>query len=98
VKSDRKRWTIKKIASSTYHNILSLDIKYQELVEKKLGSLQDNPYEGDIKKIQGKKNIYRGRIGDYRFYFRTFPESKSIEILLFEHRSDIKKKTIQRLI
>jgi mRNA-degrading endonuclease RelE of RelBE toxin-antitoxin system len=97
VKSDRKKWTITKIASSAYDNILSLDIEYQELVEKKLDSLQDNPYEGDIKKIQGKKNIYRGRIGDYRFYFRTLPESKSIEILLFEHRSDIKKKTIQRL-
>lgn len=97
MKSDRKRWTITRIASSAYNNILSLDIKYQELVEKKLDSLQDNPYEGDIKKIQGKKNIYRSRIGDYGFYFRTFPESKSIEILLFEHRGDIKKKAIQRL-
>ena len=50
-----------------------------------------------LKKAQGKKNIYRGRIGDYRYYFRIFPESKSIEIVVFDHRSNIKKKTIQKL-
>ena len=50
-----------------------------------------------LKKAQGKKNIYRGRIGDYRYYFRIFPESKSLEIVVFDHRSNIKKKTIQKL-
>jgi hypothetical protein len=76
VKSERKRWTITKIASSAYHNILSLDIKYQELVEKKLDILQDNPYEGDIKKIQGKKNIYPSLS---RFCFEEKYFNKSLE-------------------
>jgi len=43
------------------------------------------------------QEVQRGDEGDYRYYFRIFPESKSIEIVVFDHRSNIKKKIIQRL-
>jgi len=62
-----------------------------------LEALQANPFEQDIRKIEGKKDIFRGRIGDFRYYFRLIRKSKSIEILLFEKRGSIKKKTIQRI-
>ena len=78
-------------------NIDNLEFEFKEQVIKRFECLQNNPFEGDIKKAQGKKNIYRGRIGDYRYYFRIFPESKSIEIVVFDYRSNIKKKIIQRL-
>ena len=93
----RKRWVVSKIAKSAKRNIDNLEFEFKEKVIKRFEHLQDNPFEGDIKKALGKKNIYRGRIGDYRYYFRIFPESKSIEIVVFDHRSNIKKKTIQRL-
>jgi len=93
--SKRKRWVVSKIAKSAKRNIDNLEFKEQ--VIKRFECLQDNPFEGDIKKAKGKKNIYRGRIGDYRYYFRIFLESRSIEIVVFDHRSNIKKKTIQRL-
>ena len=76
----KKRWTISKISKSAKRNIEGLELEYKEQVIKRFESLQGNPFKGDIKKAQGKKNIFRGRIGDYRFYFRIFPESKSIEI------------------
>ena len=95
--SKRKRWVVSKIAKSAKRNIDNLEFEFKEKVIKRLERLQDNPFEGDIKKVKGKKNIYRGRIGDYRYYFRIFLESKSIEIVVFDHRSNIKKKTIQRL-
>ncbi len=95
--SKRKRWVVSKIAKSAKSNINNLEFEFKEQVIKRFEYLQDNPFEGDIKKVKGKKNIYRGRIGDYRYYFRIFLESKSIEIVVFDHRSNIKKKTIQRL-
>lgn len=93
----KKSWNTSKIAKSAKRNIDALDFEYKEQVIKRFESLQDNPFKGDIKKAQGKKNIYRGRIGDYRYYFRIFSESKSIEIVVFDHRSNIKKKTIHRI-
>jgi mRNA-degrading endonuclease RelE of RelBE toxin-antitoxin system len=94
--SKRKRWVVSKIANSAKSNINNLEFEFKEQVIKRFERLQADPFEGDIKKAKGKKNIYRGRIGDYRYYFRIFSESKSIEILGFDHRSNIKKKTIQR--
>jgi len=95
--SEGKKWVIEKIANKARRNIDALNLAFQEEVIKRFDRLEKNPFENDIKKISGKKNFYRGRIGKCRYYFRTFPQSKSIEILLFEHRSDIKKKTIQRM-
>jgi mRNA-degrading endonuclease RelE of RelBE toxin-antitoxin system len=75
----------------------SLDRRLQEKTLLLIDELQTNPYRGDVKKIQGRPDIYRLRMGEYRLYFRLIPESRTIEILLFESRSAIKKKTIQRL-
>ena len=95
--SKRRKWIIEKIANKARRNIDALTLEFQEEVIKRFDRLEKNPFQDDIKKISGKKNYYRGRIGEYRYYFRTLPESKTIEILLFEHRSSLKKKTIQRL-
>jgi mRNA-degrading endonuclease RelE of RelBE toxin-antitoxin system len=91
------KWTITRIARTAAAKIESLDPELQEQVLLRLDELQANPYQGDVKKIQGKFNIYRLRIGEYRLYFRLIPESRTIETLLFESRGAIKKKTIQRL-
>ena len=95
--SEGRKWVIEKIANKARRNIDAFNLEFQEEVIKRFDRLEKNPFENDIKKISGKKNFYRGRIGKYRYYFRTFPQSKSIEILLFEHCSNIKKKTIQRM-
>ena len=95
--SQRKKWVISKIANSAKGNIESLDMGLQEKVLIRLECLQLNPFSGNVAKVHGKKNIFREKIGDYRFYFRIFPKTRKIEILLFDYRGKIKKKTIQRL-
>ena len=95
--SKRRKWIIEKIANKARRNIDALPLEFQEEVIKRFDRLEKNPFENDIKKISGKKNYYRGSLGEYRYYFRTFPESKTIEILLFEHRGSVKKKSIQKL-
>lgn len=95
--SKRRKWVIEKIANKARRNIDALPLEFQEEVIKRFDHLEKNPFEDDIKKISGKKDYYRGRIGEYRYYFRTFPLSKTIEILLFEHRGSVKKKIIQKL-
>jgi mRNA-degrading endonuclease RelE of RelBE toxin-antitoxin system len=97
VTSKKEKWEISKISNSARKNIENLDIETQEKIISRLDCLLENPWKGDIKKVQGKKNIYREKIDEYRFYFRIFPESKTIEVLLFDYRGRVKRKTIQRL-
>ena len=95
--SQEKRWKISRIAKSAGQNIETLDLETQKKILIRLECLQLNPFSGEVKKVQGKKNIYQERTQNYRLFFKLIPPSKHIEILLFEYRGKIKKKTIQRL-
>jgi mRNA-degrading endonuclease RelE of RelBE toxin-antitoxin system len=97
VTSRRNEWKITKVSNSARKNIKILDSNSQKALIKNLDALQDNPFQKNIKKVEGKKNIYRGRMGGVRYYFRIISETKSIEILMVESRGQIKRKAIQRL-
>ena len=90
-------WRISKIANEARKAIGSLDLETQEQVLIKLESLQANPFAGDIKKIKGKKDIYRLRVQSLRIYFRLNMSLRTIEILLIEKRGQIKDQSIERL-
>ena len=95
--SRRNDWKITKVSNSARKNIENLDSNSQKALIKNLDALQNNPFQKNIKKVEGKKNIYRGRMGGIRYYFRIISETKSIEILMVEFRGQIKRKAIQRL-
>lgn len=95
--SRRNEWKITKVSNSARKNIEVLDSNSQKALIKNLDALQNNPFQKNVKKVEGKKNIYRGRMGSVRYYFRIISETKSIEILMVESRGQIKRKVIQRL-
>jgi mRNA-degrading endonuclease RelE of RelBE toxin-antitoxin system len=97
VASRKSEWKITKISNSARKNIEALDVNSQKILIKNLDTLQNDPFQKNVKKVEGKKNIYRGRIGSARYYFRISTETKSIEILMIDSRGQIKKKSIQRL-
>jgi mRNA-degrading endonuclease RelE of RelBE toxin-antitoxin system len=97
VASRKSEWKITKISNSARRHIKALDSNSQMALIGQFDKLQDNPFQKDIKKVEGKKNIYRGRMGGVRYYFRIISETKSIEILMVDSRGQIKRKSIQRL-
>ncbi len=90
-------WRITKIANSARDTFESLDLEIQERILVGLEQLQLSPLAGNVKKVKGKRHIYRPRIESYRIYYRLLPESRSIEILLIDKRGQIKDKSIERL-
>lgn len=52
-----------------------------------LEAFSENPFQGDIAKIEGERNIWRRRVGNYRIFFEIWFEQKFVSIL------DIKRKT-----
>lgn len=95
--SSGESWRISKIANEARRAIESLDLDTQERMLTELEGLQANPFLGDVKRIKGKKGMYRLRSGRFRVYFRIIAASRSIEILLFDQRGAIKNKNLQRL-
>ena len=92
--SPGESWRISKIANEARRAIESLDLDTQDRILTELEGLQANPFLGEVKRIKGKKDIYRLRSGRFRIYFRMTLLSRSIEILLFDQRSAIKDKNI----
>ena len=50
-------------------------------------ALPANPYAGDIKRMEGEKDVWRRRIGSYRIYYEVLTKEKTINVF------DVKGKT-----
>ena len=95
--SQKKSWRIKGVANSAVKNLHKLDLKTQETLLIKIECLEYDPFLGDVKKILGKRDIYRLRVDDQRVYFRLSQTDKTIDILVIDNKSGVKGKKIQRL-
>jgi mRNA interferase RelE/StbE len=62
-------------------------IKVMAAIEK----LADKPYPTGVKKIQGHKNLWRLREGDYRVVYSIIDEVLTVEIIKIGHRKDVYK-------
>lgn len=69
--------------------------KQREEIKQKLEQLQQNPYaheQLDIKLLQGYENLYRLRIGQYRFVYQIYDDELIIFMFNAGNRGDIYKK------
>lgn len=56
-------------------------------VETALEQFQNNPFFGDIEKMEGEKNVWRRRIGAYRVFYEIFIESRMVFVFNVERRT-----------
>lgn len=71
--------------------IAKLDKTSQERIVTGLKGLLSNPTEGDIKILQGYRDLYRLRIGNYRVIFSINHQEQIIYIQAIGNRGDIYK-------
>jgi mRNA interferase RelE/StbE len=57
----------------------------------KIESLIKNPRPTGAKKIQGEKDMWRIRVGDYRILYTISDKKKIVDIAAIMHRSDVYK-------
>ncbi len=69
--------------------ISGLNQSQRDRIKKKLLSFSENPFTGDIKKVKGKEDVFRLRIGDYRVLYILDNKEKSIYIAKIDKRGRI---------
>lgn len=52
----------------------------------KIEALCTNPYPGGTKKLSGRENMFRARVGDYRILYQVEKERRVLFIARIEHR------------
>jgi mRNA-degrading endonuclease RelE of RelBE toxin-antitoxin system len=51
-----------------------------------LAEIQEDPFQGDIRKLQGLPG-FRRRVGNWRIFFEVIPERKHVVIAAIERRT-----------
>lgn len=54
-----------------------------------LRELEDDPFSGDVKPLQGAMGLFRKRVGDYRIIFSVDFENQIVVVLKIGSRGDI---------
>lgn len=55
-------------------------------VDARILSLAENPLPRGVKKLEGSKDIFRDRVGDYRILYKINDPGRIIEIARIRHR------------
>ena len=74
-------WTIR-VADDAQLFIENLPEKVRRQVSRSVSQLEEDPFLGDVRPLQGKegKGYYRKRVGDYRIIFFPHHEQRIIDV------------------
>jgi 1,2-diacylglycerol 3-beta-glucosyltransferase len=67
----------------------NLSLEIQSRIKPKIKALAIEPRPDGVKKLKGKENSYRIRIGDYRVVYEIFDDILVVKVVEIGHRSDI---------
>ena len=79
------------ISKSASKQIKKLPSEIQERIQVKINSLAIEPRPDGVKKLKGRENGYRVRVGDYRILYDVFDDVLLVIIVEVGHRSNIYK-------
>ncbi len=67
------------------------DVPRYDLVRiaKKIDLLADNPRPAGVRKLEGRSELYRIRVGDYRFIYEIHDEMLVVVVIRVAHRRDV---------
>jgi mRNA interferase RelE/StbE len=63
----------------------------QERIQIKIDDLATEPRPNGVKKLKGKENAYRIRVGDYRVIYDIFDDILVVNVVEVGHRKNIYK-------
>jgi mRNA-degrading endonuclease RelE of RelBE toxin-antitoxin system len=78
------------LTEAAQKDLKDLPRKVQERVARTLDQMAANPFQGDVKALQGKewKGVFRRRIGSYRMLFLTDEKKRTVRVARILIRSE----------
>ncbi len=76
-------------AASARREFKALERAIQRRVATRIDALANQPFPPGAKKLQGERDLYRLRVGDYRIIYRVDGKRVTVLILKIGHRRDV---------
>ena len=83
--SFEKNWVLQ-IDPVVYKFLKKISRRDAERIFVVIESLPNNPFSGDIQKMQGEKDVWRRRIGAFRIFYELISAEKVIHVHNVERR------------
>ena len=80
------------LKGSVEHDLRKLDRRLIPKLIEAIGTLSENPFPVQSKKMRGSEASYRLKVGDYRMIYQVDTESKIVTVYHVRHRKDIYRK------
>lgn len=64
---------------------------YYQIVSEHLLSLEKDPFQNGVKKLQGYENLYRLRVGIYRIIYSIEKKKLIVTVIKISHRNEAYK-------
>ncbi|MBU0515570.1 MAG: type II toxin-antitoxin system RelE/ParE family toxin [Proteobacteria bacterium] len=77
---------------AAFRELAKLEAAVKERIAAKIESLSKTPRPRGVEKLQGQKNRYRVRTGDYRIIYEVHDDILLILVVRIGHRQDVYKK------
>ncbi len=83
---DKEPWDVRR--NKKFEKIIARFPKHDaERIQEHFSDVDFNPYEGDIRKLQGEENIWSIRLGEYRAFYEIYQEEHMAEVFHVERRN-----------
>jgi mRNA interferase RelE/StbE len=78
-----------KLSKRAYRELSSLEMVTKSRIIQRLEELRDDPFPRGAMKLQGRKDTYRTRVGDYRVLYEVRREEGLVLVEKVDHRSGV---------
>ena len=78
-------WTVV-LAGPAQKSLKRVAARDQSRIQAALREMQRNPFQGDIRKLQGLSG-FRRRVGNWRVFFEIAPEQRHLVVTAIERRT-----------
>lgn len=79
-------WTVL-VANAAQKQLVSLPAKDQRRITAALLSMADDPFSGDILKLEGETSRWRRRVGNYRLFCTIDPIGRVVAVTAIARRT-----------
>ncbi|MDZ8070033.1 MAG: type II toxin-antitoxin system RelE/ParE family toxin [Nostoc sp. DedQUE08] len=79
------------ISRGALKQLKKIPSELQERIQIKIDDLATEPRPNKVKKLKGKENAYRIRVGDYRVIYDIFDDILMVNVVEVGHRKNIYK-------
>lgn len=75
------------VAKAAQKQLQRIPAKDSDKIAAAIQGMADDPFQGDIIKLEGEENRYRRRVGSYRIFFRADRASRTVGISAIVRRT-----------